>query len=114
MKVQVNMYSYKNMDNYMSFQGTILEYDKEVPFVLLYHPYVEEWYLTHRKNTTILGHGLYEKCPDLTELSTEELFQYSLVWDFPHDIHMVQAIQEMFKLHKDKSFNNFVIQVQYK
>lgn len=113
MKVDVNMYSYKNKDNYKSFQGTVVNYDKVVPFVLLYHPYVEEWYLTQRKNTTILGQGLYEPCPDLTALSTEEFFQYSLVWNFPHDIHMVQAIQEMFKLHQDKHFNNFVIQVQY-
>ncbi len=55
-----------------------------------------EWLIQHLDN-----HGPYEDTVlDLTELSEEELFQESLVWDEPLEFYLVLAIQKYVYKHK--------------
>lgn len=113
MKADINMYSYKKASGSVSVKGGVVRYNNVIPCVLLYHPDIEEFYLQDRRNTRILGQGLYDKCLDMTVMSPEELFQYSLVWEFVHDIYLVKAMQVMFKANVKRFFKNEVMQIEY-
>lgn len=60
----------------------------------------DEFSIYARESTSQYGQGLFDKIPNITSLSEEELFQLSVVWDYKVPIEAVREMQLLCLKHQ--------------